>query len=107
MRTWTRRREDLAYGRWFLADGVTVAFNRVYVPLAEGSSTSGWSAVAGRQWYESISGSSYFYNDGHSEAEKQRLSRQNMERLGLSVPLLCAMTAHLDRRSCAPWSTAK
>ena len=88
MKTWKRRREDLAYGRWFLADGMTVMFNRHYVPLTEGSSAAGWSAVAGRRWHESIQGSSHFYRDGHDEAEKQQLSRMHTERLGLSVPLL-------------------
>ena len=76
------RWRDLPYGAWTCGDGRVVFFNRWYEPLVERlgggevreADPDEWVAWVGQEW---------FYDDGHTEAEKVARARGALARLGL------------------------
>jgi hypothetical protein len=71
------RWNDLAYGVWKTSDGRQVVFNRFYEPV--------WQRVGGvisdadaSEWVKNIVSENFFYDDGHTEAQRRARARRRL-----------------------------
>jgi hypothetical protein len=80
------RWNEMPYGVWRAKDGREVLFNRFYEPIWA-RAASGASPEPAALDQRNIGKSVWFYNDGHSDAEKVRRAAAVMTEWGLPSPV--------------------